>query len=154
MQPNNELFFTGLYNNIELIDGYVCIFESDEKKRVKFAEYSSELEKDLLAAHKKHPHGSLELNAAVKAAIEGRVQICYLTIQTSRYRIEAFEDNIIGNRGDYEHLSSGSFEDYLHEYKRYWDAFGDFFQWTPLDEEPDEAYLRAAHERFMKWFCD
>lgn len=154
MKPNNELFFTGLYNNIELIDGYVCIFESDEKERVKFAEYSSELERDLRAAHKKHPNGSLELNAAVKAAIERRAQICYLTIQTPRYRIEAFENNIIGNRGDYEHLSQGRFEDYLLEHERYWAAVSEFFEWTPLDEEPDEAYLRAAHERFMKWFCD
>ncbi len=154
MKPNNELFFTGLYNDIELIDGYVCIFESDEKKRLKFVEYSTELEDDLWAAHEKYQRGSLKLNAAVRAAIERRAQERYLTILTLDYRIEAFEDNIIGNRDDYEHLSSGSFEDYLLEYKRYWDAVGEFFEWTPLDEEPDEAYLRAAHERFMKWFCD
>jgi hypothetical protein len=154
MKPNNEIFSTGLYNNIELIDGYVCIFESDEKERVKFAEYSSELERDILAARNKYPYGSLELNAAVKAAIQRRAQMCYLTIRTLHYCIEAFEDNVIGNRDAYEHLSSGSFEDYLHEYKRYWDAVGEFFEWTPLDEEPDESYLRAAHERFMKSFCD
>lgn len=144
----NVLLDAPVNHNIEVIGEYLCLFESVERNRIKFLKLEDRHIDELLAARFHVTHGSLEQAAAYRRIVESRVQE-WVGVHYPDHFLAMFEDLALSDPNYYASPICDSFEFFVAEYFRYWDAVSEVMVRTPYDQQPSEAQLRELHASLM-----
>ncbi len=144
----NVLLDTPVNHNLEVIDEYLCLFDFAERKRIKFFKLEDRHIDELLAARFHATHGSLEQAAAYRRIVESRVQE-WVDVHYPDHFLAMFEDVVLSDPDYYASPICDSFELFVAEYFRYWDAVSEVMVRTPYDQQPSEAQLRELHAILM-----
>lgn len=144
----NSLLENRTNHNIEVIDGYLCLFDSIDRKHVKHVKLEVVHVEEILEARKKFKHGSRKRAEAFGNIVESRVAN-WSEINKSHHFCATFMNVVMSDRRRYSAVVRESFESFLKAYAQYWEAEPESIERTPFDEQPNEDQLRKLHARLV-----
>jgi hypothetical protein len=145
----NSLLENHRDHNVEVIDGYLCLFDSEDREHVKFLKLEVEHVEEILEAREAFAYGSAGRAAAFQAIVDSRVEK-WLEIYKPHHFLVEFADCVMSDRSRYSTVIREGFESFLNAYKEYWRTVADSIERTPFDEQPNDDQLRRLYARLME----
>lgn len=145
----NSLLENHRDHNVEVIDGYLCLFDSEDREHVKFVKLEIEHVEEILEAREAFAYGSAGRAEAFQAIIDSRVEK-WLKIYKPRDFLGEFADCVMSDRSRYSTVIREGFDSFMDAYKEYWRTVEDSIERTPFDERPNDDQLRRLHARLVE----
>lgn len=152
MADQKTHFPSTIWHGIEIHDDYLCLFDSIEKKRVKYLTLQQEHLDEAAEACDEFALDSLERVGAFREIVCSRVQE-WSEILTPEFFLDSFTEEVYNFRDDYAPKLTGSFEDFVAAYSDYWEVATEGISRTPFDEAPSEAALRERHRELSAYLA-
>ena len=135
--------------NVEVIDGHLCLFDSIDRNHVKRVKLEVVHIEEILEARQKFKHGSHKRAEAFRNIVESRVND-WSEINKPHHFYATFMNVVMSDRRRYSAVVRESFESFLKAYTQYSEADPDSIERTPFDEQPSEDQLRKLHARLVE----
>lgn len=145
----NSLLENRTSHNVEIIDGYLCLFDSIDRNHVKRLKLEVVHIEEILKARKEFKSGGQKRAAAFRNIVESRVAD-WSEINKSHHFCATFMNIVMSDRKRYSAIVRESFESFLKAYTQYWESDPDSIERTPFDEQPNEDQLRRLHARLAE----
>ncbi len=145
----NSLLENHRGHNVEVIDGYLCLFDSEDREHVKFVKLEVEHVEEILEAREAFSYGCAGRAAAFQAIVDSRVEK-WLEIYKPRDFLVEFADYVMSDRPRYSTAIREGFESFMNAYKEYWRAVEDSIGRTPFDKQPSDDQLRRLYARLVE----
>ena len=142
----NVLLDTPFDHHLEVIGDYLCLFDSDERTHIKFVKLEGQHVDELLAARFHSPNGSNGQAVALRRIVHSRVME-WVEVHYSDHFLGMFEDFALSDPEYFGPPICDSFEFFVAEYFRYWDAVSELMVRTPY---PTEEQLRELHASLVE----
>lgn len=144
----NSLLENRTSHNVEVIDGYLCLFDSIDRNHVKRVKLEVVHIEEILKARQEFKSGGQKRAAAFRNILESRV-VDWSEIHKPHHFCATFMNAVMSDRKRYSAVVRESFESFLKVYTQYWESDLDSVEQTPLDEWPNEEQLRKLHARLV-----
>lgn len=145
----NSLLENHRDHNVEVINGYLCLFDSEDREHVKFVKLEVEHVEEILKAREAFAYGSPARAAAFQAIVDSRAEE-WLEIYKPQHFLVAFANCVMSDRPRYSTVIREGFESFLNAYKEYWGTVAGSIERTPFDEQPNDDQLRRLYARLME----
>jgi len=140
-------------HNVEIYEGYLCLFDSIDRTQVKFLPLRQKYLDEAKQACDEFDFDSLKRVAAFAEIVDSRVEY-WCQVWTPELIIDAFKDNYSGHKEHYASVVTGSFEEFMEAYENFISGFFYDSVKTPFDTYPDEDDLRELQSELSAELVD
>lgn len=140
-------------HNVEIYEGYLCLFDSIYRTQVKFLPLRQKYLDEAKQACDEFDFDSLERVAAFAEIVDSRVDYWH-QVWTPELVIDAFKDDFSSHKEHYPSALTGSFEEFMEAFESFVSGFFYDSVRTPFDTYPDEDDLRELHSELLAEFFD
>lgn len=152
MADQKNHFPSMIWHGVEILGNYLCLFESIDKRRVKYLTLQQEHLDEAAEACDEFALDSRERVCAFQNIIDTRIYE-WCEILTPEYFLDSFTEEVCNFEKDYAPKLTGSFEDFMDAYDTYWDVVNEDISRTPFDEAPSETALRERHRELSAYLA-
>lgn len=140
-------------HNVEIYQGYLCLFDSICRTQVKFLPLRQKYLDEAKQACDEFDFDSWERAAAFAEIVDSRVDD-WRQVLTPEFLIEAFKDCVYSYKKGYASALTGSFEEFMEAYDNFLTGLFEDSMMTPFDTYPDEDDLRELQSELSAELFD